>query len=391
MTAPPPHESFIGIVGCLKETCHGKLIWLNKDGENQVLTCESCKAKVHSLIFTRKALSSQPPDVLVATTEMLNRSLSFGSPSLRLFIGKRGSRPEFLLLDEIHTYSGVHGAQIAHLIRRWKNQIWNKNVHIVGLSATLADPNGFFCDLTGLFPHQVEVVAPREEELRDAGRQYFLALRGDPASKTSLLATTIQASMLVRRMLDQNLGTPSEGTFGSRLFVFTDKLDLVNRLHEQLRDAEGWKADGVARKPQGSLALLRKLGEQDSQRDKAGQLWRFAETQLITLTRSAKVGLTSSQSSGVGDKDDIVVATASLEVGFDDPKVGAIIQHKAPRDAASFLQRRGRAGRDPSMRPWAVVVLSDYGRDRLAFQAYDTLADPVVPPINLPTKHGDQV
>jgi superfamily II DNA/RNA helicase len=375
------------IVGCLKETCHGKLIWLNKDGENQVLTCESCKAKVHSLIFTRKALSSQPPDVLVATTEMLNRSLSFGSPSLRLFIGKRGSRPEFLLLDEIHTYSGVHGAQIAHLIRRWKNQIWNKNVHIVGLSATLADPNGFFCDLTGLFPHQVEVVAPREEELRDAGRQYFLALRGDPASKTSLLATTIQASMLVRRMLDQNLGTPSEGTFGSRLFVFTDKLDLVNRLHEQLRDAEGWKADGVARKPQGSLALLRKLGEQDSQRDKAGQLWRFAETQLITLTRSAKVGLTSSQSSGVGDKDDIVVATASLEVGFDDPKVGAIIQHKAPRDAASFLQRRGRAGRDPSMRPWAVVVLSDYGRDRLAFQAYDTLADPVVPPINLPTKN----
>jgi superfamily II DNA/RNA helicase len=375
------------IVGCLKESCKGKLIWLNEDGENQVLTCESCHAKVKSLIFTRKALSGRPPDVLVATTEMLNRSLSFGSPSRRLFVGTRGSSPEFLLLDEIHTYSGVHGAQIAHVIRRWKNQVWNKNVHIVGLSATLADPNGFFSDLTGLFPHQVEVVAPREEELRDTGRQYFLALRGDPASKTALLATTIQASMLVRRMLDQSLGTPSDGIFGSRLFVFTDKLDLVNRLHYQLRDAEGWKADGVAHKPQGSLALLRKLGEQDSQRDKAGQLWRFAETQLNTLTRSAKVGLTSSQSSGVGDKDDIVVATASLEVGFDDPKVGAIIQHKAPRDAASFLQRRGRAGRDPSMRPWAVVVLSDYGRDRLAFQAYDTLADPVVPPINLPTKN----
>jgi hypothetical protein len=375
------------IVGCLKESCNGKLIWLNEDGENQVLTCESCQAKLRSLIFTRDALSRQPPDVLVATTEMLNRSLSFGSPARRLFVGTRESAPEFLLLDEIHTYSGVAGAQTAHLIRRWKNQIWNKNVHIVGLSATLADPSGFFCDLTGLFSPQVEVVAPREEELRDAGRQYFLALRGDPASKTSLLATTIQTSMLTRRMLDQNLGSPSKGFFGSRLFVFTDKLDLVNRLHHQLRDAEGWKADGVAHKPQGSLALLRKLGNQDSQRDKAGQLWRFAETQLNTLTKPAKVGLTSSQSSGVGDKDDIVVATASLEVGFDDPKVGAIIQHKAPRDAASFLQRRGRAGRDPSMRPWAIMVLSDYGRDRLAFQAYDTLADPVVPPINLPTKN----
>jgi Lhr-like helicase len=39
-----------------------------------------------------------------------------------------------------------------------------------------------------------------------------------------------------------------------------------------------------------------------------------------------------------------VVATAALEVGFNDPLVGAIIQHKAPRGMASFLQRKGPRG-----------------------------------------------
>ena len=36
------------------------------------------------------------------------------------------------------------------------------------------------------------------------------------------------------------------------------------------------------------------------------------------------------------------------------------------------------------MRPWTGVVLSDYGRDRLAFQSYDELFDPSVKPRGLP-------
>src|SRR5262249_14851244 len=66
------------------------------------------------------------------------------------------------------------------------------------------------------------------------------------------------------------------------------------------------------------------------------------------------------------------------------PKVGAVIQHKAPRDVAQFLQRKGRAGRSRQMRPWTVVVLSDYGRDRVAYQAYDLLFDPELPVRALP-------
>ncbi|CAB4966649.1 unannotated protein [freshwater metagenome] len=97
-----------------------------------------------------------------------------------------------------------------------------------------------------------------------------------------------------------------------------------------------------------------------------------------------RVGRTSSQDSGVAVDADVVVATASLEVGFDDDRVGAVLQHKAPHDVAQFLQRKGRAGRNPATRPWTVVVLSDWGRDREAWDAYDALFSPVVPPRSLP-------
>ncbi len=60
------------------------------------------------------------------------------------------------------------------------------------------------------------------------------------------------------------------------------------------------------------------------------------------------------------------------------------MQHKAPRNGAQFLQRRVRAGRIRQMRPMTVVTLSDYGRDRLAYQAYESLFDPEVTPRSLP-------
>src|SRR5581483_2180159 len=54
---------------------------------------------------------------------------------------------------------------------------------------------------------------------------------------------------------------------------------------------------------------------------------------------------------------------------------------------ASFLQRRGRAGRQRGMRPITLTVLSDYGRDRLAFQNYERLFDPNVPRQVLPVRN----
>lgn len=372
------------IVGCLSTDCDGDYVWPESNRDGRLLRCQLCNSELDSLVFTRQSLQSQAPEILFTTTEMVNRLL--GSARMRtLLLGNANRSPDFLLLDEIHTYSGTHGAQVANLIRRWRAEMVAPS-HVVGLSATLADPIGFFSQLIGAESESVDVVSPTDDEMSESGREYSMLLRGDPASQTSLLSTTIQTVMLLRRMLDPELGHPSDGAFGSRVFVFSDNLDLVNRLHSQLQDAEGWRPGGVDRKPNGSLATLRCRGSDDLARDDQGQLWDAAED-LQTLHKTVRVERTSSQDAGVESESDIVVATASLEVGFDDPSVGAVIQHKAPRDAAQFLQRRGRAGRDPTMRPWTTVVVSDYGRDRLAFQAYEKLFDPYVQPTHLPLKN----
>ena len=97
------------------------------------------------------------------------------------------------------------------------------------------------------------------------------------------------------------------------------------------------------------------------------------------------IGRTSSQDPSVEKTSNVVVATASLEVGFDDDSVGAVLQHKSPHSDAAFVQRRGRAGRPRAMRPWTAIVLSDYGRDRNTYQSYDRLFDPHLAPRALPT------
>lgn len=375
--------------------CGDDLVWRTEDmrAKRERLTCRRCRATIDDteICLTRNGMQAQPPDLLFTTTEMLNRSLSDGW-SMHVFgVGPRAKRsPDLILLDEAHTYSGVAGAQVGYLLRRWRHAI-GRPVAMVGLSATLANAETFFSELTGIAEDFITEVTPHPDDLVEQGRSYQIVLRGDPASQTALLSTSIQSIMLLRRMLDSPGLVGSEGVYGSKLFAFCDNLDLVNRLYRQLLDAEGLNPFNRP-KPNGFVLAGLRLAEQAlltgetvdwRQRDSDGQYWWFAEW-IGCGTAPLSIGRTSSQDSGVLKDADVIVATASLEVGFDDPRVGAVLQHKAPRDEAQFLQRIGRAGRMQTQRPWTVVVLSDFGRDRLAYLDYEQILDPVVPPRSLP-------
>jgi hypothetical protein len=373
--------------------CGGDLVWLfaDYDARRERLTCARCGDLVNDdeVILTRNSMQRRPPDLLFTTTEMLNRSLSDGW-SMHVFgVGPMArTRPGLVLLDEVHTYEGTDGAQVAYLLRRWR-RLLGRPTTWVGLSATLANADRFFEDLCGLGDGMVVDVQPQPEHMKPRGREYQVVLRGDPGPQTALLSTTIQSLMLMRRVLDA--GPTPLGAYGSRVFAFCDNLDLVNRLFRQVLDAEGFTETGQ-RRPNGfALAGLRMSRAAQRfgpvidwpSRDADGQQWWMAE-QLGFEDRVLTIGRTSSQDSGVSVAADIIVTTSSLEVGFDDPTVGAVLQHKAPRDVASFLQRRGRAGRTQTQRPWTVVVLSDFGRDRTAYQDYETLLAPALPAKRLP-------
>lgn len=371
--------------------CGGDLVWPDAERTRrqprEVLVCAGCGHLIDGQIaLTRKSLSDQPPDILFTTTEMLNRNGS--DRQLGRLLGWQGvPAPSLVLLDEVHTYTGVHGAQVALLLRRWRQAV-RRPVTFVGLSATLRNAGSFFAELTGLDEIAIDHIEPQPADLEDLGRQYAVALRGDPVTGVSLLSVSIQTIMLYARVLNM---PGREGLFGSRAFVFTDDLDVNNRLYDNLRDAEGiprrfGRGSGVSQ-------VLAGLRSPDApywaDRFADGQSWDLVRQIGHPLAPTAdanglRVGRTTSQDTGVDRDADVVVATASLEVGFNDERVGLVMQHKAPRDPAAFIQRQGRAGRRREMRPITVVTLSDFGRDRLAYQAYDTLFMPEITPRHLP-------
>lgn len=377
---------------CPQPGCAGGLRLAGASGpENQGrLTCVKCGHVVESLQlrFTRKAMIEDPPDILFTSVEMMNQRLSDSQIRHLFGLGPRAPRaPALMLLDEVHLYTGTFGAQTAHLLRRWSH-LSRRQTQFVGLSATIADGAAFFASLVGLDRSVVEEIAPNPEHMVSEGAEYMLALRGDPVSQAALLSTSIQALMLASRLLDTREGfTKGIKPFsGWRSFAFTDQLDATNRLFYDLRDAEGRTEQGHPanrRHPNGGLAHLRRAGG-SLRRYEGGQDWRALEANGHDLSIRHRVERTTALDTGVSHDAEIVVATAALEVGYDDPAVGVVLQHKAPRDMAQFLQRKGRAGRTRHMRPWTIMVLSDYGRDRLAYQAYEQFFDPELPPRELP-------
>jgi len=379
---------------CTTPNCQGKMQWRLVDVEHGIerLCCSKCHFTVaeDEVLLTREKQRHTPPDILFTTTEMLNRHLV--NPELQHLygVGYASAKPIMVLMDEVHTYEGTTGAQTAYLLRRWL-QMSQAKPHFVGLSATLSDAANFFANLIGAKSNQVVLLEPSREEMVDEGAEYILLLRGDPVSQTALLSTTIQTAMLTKRILD-NKQKKSVGVWGNKTFIFTDDLDINNRLFHALVDAEGlkYRYGGLLPNPdQKPLSDLRANHDIEEKRKykqiSFGQDWRIASQIGHQFHQDrAVLGRTSSQDSGVDTQAEVIVATASLEVGFNDPEVGAVIQHKAPRGVASFLQRKGRAGRSREMRPWLIVVLSEFGRDRYIFQRYEELINPQVKRRSLP-------
>lgn len=368
---------------CPTDSCLGAMVWSDADraARTERLVCSSCGYTTGpgALALTRASMVENPPDILFSSTEMLSQQAT--DPRLGRLLGWQGANGiRLVLLDEVHTYSGVHGAQVGLMLRRWRyanRRRGTANPVMVGLSATLRDARDFFATLTGTDRSYVEVISPAAEDMLPISREYGIVLRGDPISGASLLSTTIQTAMLLGRVMDNK-----PHIYGSRIFAFTDNLDVINRLYDNLRSAEGVR---TGRRGRGDiLADLRSpQAPQSGVRYVDGQSWDLP-SHLQRMDRALRIARTSSQDVGTDSSADIITATSSLEVGFNDPRVGAVIQHKAPRDLASFLQRRGRAGRQLKMRPITVVVLSDFGRDRIAYQTYEKLLDPEIGARSLP-------
>src|SRR2546426_4987873 len=88
----------------------------------------------------REQLWHNPPDILLTNFVMLELILTrpFDGPLVRAAQGLR-----FLVLDELHTYRGRQGADVALLVRRVRDALAAPKLQCVGTSATLAGSGTF--------------------------------------------------------------------------------------------------------------------------------------------------------------------------------------------------------------------------------------------------------
>jgi hypothetical protein len=371
-----------------------QLVWMDSDRRSQksILRFLSHPSSIAVpdgvLCLTRDDLLKKPPDIFLTSIEMINKEMSSEIGRKLLGFGNGLSALRMVLLDEAHTYEGLTGAQVPWIIRRliyWTKPIGqdNRKLHFVGLSATLQDAPNHLATLTGINENCIEEISPDSSlgETTIEGNEYNIVLKSHPGSGAGVLATSIQGVMLGSRVLTPRANSQKSVRkfdasffYGTKLFGFTDNLDVVNRWYPDFVNAERFR----------QLAKYRISKSNDYLQWKDGQIWKLPENLGHNLLSKLTVARTSSQDPGVDSNADVVLATSSLEVGFDDDDIGMVFQHKAPRSAASFLQRKGRAGRRKGMRPWTVVVLSEHGRDRWAFKDSERLFSPTLDKLALP-------
>ena len=83
----------------------------------------------------RESILNNPPDILLTNYVMMELILT--RPYERKLI-EAAKGLKFLVLDELHTYRGRQGADVAMLLRRIRNLLEANSLQVVGTSATLA-------------------------------------------------------------------------------------------------------------------------------------------------------------------------------------------------------------------------------------------------------------
>jgi ATP-dependent helicase YprA (DUF1998 family)/very-short-patch-repair endonuclease len=106
----------------------------------------------------RSAIIANPPDILLTNYVMLELILT--RPRERQLV-ERAKGLRFLVLDELHTYRGRQGADVALLMRRVRNrlEVAPQRMQFVGTSATLASES------VGTFAEQQQEVAAVASEI----------------------------------------------------------------------------------------------------------------------------------------------------------------------------------------------------------------------------------
>ena len=173
----------------------------------------------------RDEIASNPPDILLTNYVMLELLLT--RPFERRIV-HAATDLKFLVLDELHTYRGRQGADVAMLVRRTREACQAKSLLCVGTSATMASG--------GTFTEQSEKIASVASRLFGAnvqagniiGETLCRATQNlnseDPAVKAALKAAVLQSTPISTKYADF-VSSPMAGWLESMLGLQPDSDD----------------------------------------------------------------------------------------------------------------------------------------------------------------------
>jgi ATP-dependent helicase YprA (DUF1998 family) len=137
-------------------------------------------------LIDRETMQHRPPHVLLTNFAMLEYLLLRPQDST-LFDGPTGGHWRFIVLDEVHTYDGAKGAEVAMLLRRVRDRVHASaqgRMRCVGTSATLGggvEDSGLVADFaSALFDETFSagsVIHPTRLELQQSAARWTMSER----------------------------------------------------------------------------------------------------------------------------------------------------------------------------------------------------------------------
>lgn len=255
----------------------------------------------------RQRILRDPPDLLLTTPESLEAMLiSVKVHPPRLFAEVRA-----VVVDEVHAFgSDDRGWHLLAVLERL-SRLADRPLQRVGLSATIGNPDAllYWLQGSGAGDRAGVVIAPG---LAPLGAGATAGPRQMPAGDVELdyVGSVANAAHIIASLHR-----------GEKRLVFCDSRQLVEELGSALRDL------GVA-------AFLSHASLSADERHRSEQA--FAQ-----------------------ERDCVIVATSTLELGIDVGDLDRVIQVNCPLTVAAFLQRMGRAGRRPGRSRSCLVLALD--------------------------------
>jgi DEAD/DEAH box helicase domain-containing protein len=250
--------------------------------------------------YRRKKIREALPQVIFTNPDMLHLALNpFHKKWEGLFRNLR-----YVVIDEIHTYRGVFGSNVAHVMRRLRRicKYWGSHPQFIAASATIANPSELAEALTGL-PFKVvsQSGAPR------AGR-YFIFVNPIESPYTETTRLFIQCLKA-----------------GLRTIVFTKARKITELIYSWIKNSAPELEGKISPYRAGFLPGERREIEQK-------------------LFQGKLLG---------------VISTSALELGVDIGGLDCCILCGYPGSVASTWQRAGRVGRHGQESMVVMIAIPD--------------------------------